>query len=221
MGSVADVRCTPTRSREEELGTTSWASWDTDTQLTATWPVGILKTDDMDVKLGNSGICEFSNHHSAQKIVSTYPVKCLNHNDLYTGKSLSHYILFLLDWHIDHFFLVWGLCPWCKFRVFLSGSSSKGRLLPPDFLRTWLDLSGTSWSHCSPFYDVAHLASLAQVTYADPETAAWQGCRGVRLREMQTYFNMKYCRRYLHEYTENLCKEKHFKKQNLKWMNMM
>ena len=43
------------------------------------------------------------------------------------------------------------------------------------------DPSGTSWSSYSPFYDVAH---LAQVTYADPETAAWQGRRGVHLRQM-------------------------------------
>ncbi|CAL1129088.1 unnamed protein product [Cladocopium goreaui] len=27
------------KARQEELGTTSWASWDTDTELTATWPV--------------------------------------------------------------------------------------------------------------------------------------------------------------------------------------
>ncbi len=87
LGSVADVRCTATRSREEELGTTSWASWDTDTQLTATWPVGILKTDDMDVKLGNSGICEFSNHHSATKMVSTYPV---NVSIIMTYTQVSH-----------------------------------------------------------------------------------------------------------------------------------
>ena len=28
---------------QEELGTTSWASWDTDTELTATWPVRKLR----------------------------------------------------------------------------------------------------------------------------------------------------------------------------------
>ena len=117
------------KARQEELGTTSWASWDTDTQLTATWPVGILKADDL-------WICQFSNHHSSNKMVSSK-----------MSRSSTQIIVTCNDLH-DIFSCLIGTLPisFC-FGDYAVGARSeysyqqethpKKRLLPPDVWRIW------------------------------------------------------------------------------------
>ena len=161
------------KARQEELGTTSWASWDTDTQLTATWPVGILKADDL-------WICQFSNHHSSNKMVSSK-----------MSRSSTQIIVTCNDLH-DIFSCLIGTLPisFC-FGDYAVGARSEysyqqethpKKKAPSS--RCLKDLTQVALRGPAILRSTTLPTSLAQVTYADPETAAWQGCRGVYLRQI-------------------------------------